>query len=49
MDARVVLLTATYILCFVFGLPILLLAILGLSETFLHIRARRFGGTPPSQ
>lgn len=47
-SARTALLTLTYLLSFVLGVPILVLILLGLGETFLHFRARRFGGAPPS-
>lgn len=41
-------LVAVYVVLVIFGLPLILLAILGLAETFLQFRARRFGGAPPS-
>lgn len=47
---RILILVAVYVLIFIFGLPLLLLAILGLAEGFLQLRARRFGsGAPPNQ
>jgi hypothetical protein len=47
-NARTVLLTITYFLLILLGFPILVLAALGLGETLLHLRARRFGGAPPA-
>ena len=47
-NARTVLLTITYFLVVLFGFPILVFAALGLGETLLHLRARRFGGAPPA-
>jgi hypothetical protein len=47
-NSRRLLLVATYFLLFFFGFPIFLFAALGLAETLLHLRARRFKGSPPS-
>jgi hypothetical protein len=47
-NARTVLLTITYFLLILLGFPILVFAALGLGETLLHLRARRFGGAPPA-
>ena len=47
-SARTALLTLTYLLSFVLGVPILALIVVGIGETLLHLRARRFGGAPPS-
>jgi hypothetical protein len=47
-SSRRLLLGATYFLLVFFGLPIFLFAALGLAETLLHLRARRFRGNPPS-
>ena len=45
---RLLILVAVYVvLVFFGGLPLVLLAILGIAEAFLHVRARRFGGAPP--
>ncbi|MEX0852160.1 MAG: hypothetical protein WD036_02600, partial [Bauldia sp.] len=46
MTGRIVVLTITYALVVVSGLPLALLAMLGIGESFFHFRARRFGGTP---
>lgn len=46
-NVRILILVTTYVLLVLFGFPILFLAILGLAEGFLHIRARRPGGAPP--
>jgi hypothetical protein len=45
---RGVFLTVAYALLFIFGFPILLFAILGIAESVLNFRARRFGAAPPS-
>jgi hypothetical protein len=47
-NARTIILTATYFLIVLFGFPILIFVALGLGETFLHLRAKRFGGVPPA-
>ena len=44
--ARSFILGLTYMILFVFGFPIVLFALLGLGESFFHLRARRFGGAP---
>lgn len=45
---RLLILVAVYVvLVFFGGLPLILLAILGIVEAFLHLRARRLGGAPP--
>ncbi len=46
--SRRLVLVVTYFLLAFFGFPIFLFAALGLAETILHLRARRFAGTPPS-
>jgi len=43
-DLRTLILVAVYVLIILFGIPILLLAVLGLAEAFLHFRARRLRG-----
>jgi len=43
-DLRTLILVAVYVLIILFGIPILLLAVLGLAETVLHFRARRLRG-----
>jgi hypothetical protein len=45
---RGVLLTVAYALLFIFGFPLILFAILGIAESVLNFRARRFGAAPPS-
>jgi hypothetical protein len=45
---RAVLLTVAYALLLTLGFPIILFALLGIGESFLHFRARRFGGAPPT-
>jgi hypothetical protein len=47
MGGRGAILAITYVLAFLFGLPLVLLVALGIGESFLHLRARRFGGAPP--
>ena len=46
-NSRRLLLFGSYFLLVFFGFPILLFAALGLAETFFHLRARRFRGSPP--
>ena len=47
-SVRVLILVAVYVLLVFFGgLPLVLLAVLGIAETFLHLRARRLRGAPP--
>lgn len=46
-NGRAALLAVTYVILFLFGFLALALAALGLAETFLNLRARRFGGAPP--
>jgi hypothetical protein len=46
-NLRGVILTAAYVATVFLGLPIFLFALLGLSDTFFHFRARRSGGAPP--
>jgi len=48
MSGRRIVLGVTYVLILLSGLPLLLFAALGAGESFLHLRARRFGGAPPS-
>ena len=45
---RPLMLTAVYGLIFFAGFPMLILALLGIAETYLHLRARRPGGAPPT-
>ena len=46
---RILLLVAVYVvLVFFGGLPLILLALLGIAETFFHVRARRLRGAPPT-
>lgn len=47
-SARGFLLAFAYAVLFVFGFPLLLFALLGIAETFLRFRTRRFGGAPPT-
>jgi hypothetical protein len=47
-NLRVLVLVGTYVGLVFLGFPILLIALLGLAESFLHLRARRFGGAPPN-
>jgi hypothetical protein len=47
-SVRVLILVAVYVLLVFFGgLPLVLLAALGIAEAFLHLRARQFRGVPP--
>ncbi|SDB44222.1 hypothetical protein [Bauldia litoralis] len=46
---RIPILVTVYVVLIMFGFPILLLAILGIVETFIHMRDRRLGGAPPNQ
>ncbi len=47
-SVRLLILVAVYVLLVFFGgLPLVLLAVLGIAEAFLHIRARRLRGAPP--
>jgi len=48
-DLRTLILVAVYVLIILFGIPILLLAVLGLAETFLHFRARRLRGASKNE
>jgi hypothetical protein len=48
MAGRGIVLGVSYALIFVSGLPLVLFAALGAAENFLQLRARRFGGTPPT-
>ena len=47
-SARTAILTFTYVVLVVLGFPILLFIALGLVETLLYLRQRRFGGAPPT-
>jgi len=47
MNGRALLLTVNYIALAFLGFTAILIVALGLAETFLHLRARRFGGAPP--
>ena len=47
-SVRLLILVAVYVLLVFFGgLPLVLFAVLGIAEAFLHLRARRFRGAPP--
>ena len=47
-SVRILILVAVYVLLVFFGgLPLILLAVLGIAETFLHLRVRRLRGAPP--
>lgn len=46
-NARTPLLVLTYVLLVVFGFPVLIFIVLGIGETFLHLRSRRIGTVPP--
>ena len=48
MVGRGIILTAAYVLTFFSGLPLVLFAALGAAENFIHLRARRFAGAPPT-
>lgn len=48
MGGRPIVLAIAYVLIFLSGVPLLLFALLGAGESFLHLRARRFGGAPPT-
>lgn len=45
--SRRAILVATYFLLVFFGFPFLVFIVVGLGETFFHLRARRFHGAPP--
>jgi hypothetical protein len=45
---RGILLIVSYALILISGLPLILFAALGAAENFLHLRARRLGGAPPT-
>lgn len=47
IGGRTALLTINYIVLFLLGFTAMLIVALGLAETLLHLRARRFGGAPP--
>lgn len=47
LAGRGFLLGATYVLIAISGLPLLIVAILGASESFFQFRARKFRGAPP--
>ncbi len=46
--ARGFMLVLAYAALVILGFPLILFALLGIAETFLHFRARRFAGTPPT-
>lgn len=46
-NLRVLILVVAYVVLVLFGFPIILLALLGLSESVFHLRARRFANAPP--
>ncbi len=48
MNGRAALLVVVYALLVLSGLPLLLFVILAIAEAFLSLRARRFGGAPPT-
>lgn len=48
MTGRGIVLGVSYALIFLSGLPLFLFAALGAAENFLQLRARRFGGAPPT-
>ena len=48
MSARTLLLVAIYVVLILLGFPAVIFVALGLGETLLHLRERRFGGAPPS-
>jgi hypothetical protein len=47
-NARGLILFIAYALLFVFGFPIVLFALIGIADSFLNFRARRFGAAPPT-
>ena len=47
MSARIIILVAAWLSVFVLGWPILLIALLGLADTFIDLRGRRSRGGPP--
>lgn len=47
INGRTLLLTINYIALVLLGFTAILIVALGLAETFMHLRARRFGGAPP--
>lgn len=47
MNGRGVLLTVNYIALALLGFTVIIILALGLAETLLHLRARRFGNSPP--
>lgn len=47
MNGRGLLLTINYIALAVLGFTAIIIVLVGIAETFLHLRARRFGGAPP--
>ena len=47
MAGRAVLLVLTYVLVFISGFPLVLLALVGIGEGFVNLRGRRQGGGPP--
>jgi len=48
INGRGLLLAVNYIVLALLGFTAIVIVVLGLAETFLHLRARRFGGTPPT-
>jgi hypothetical protein len=47
INGRTALLTLNYVALVFLGFTVVLIVALGLAETFLHLRARRFGKAPP--
>jgi hypothetical protein len=47
ISARIIILVAAWLSVFVLGWPILLIALLGLADTFIDLRSRRSRGGPP--
>jgi hypothetical protein len=47
ISARIIILVAAWLSVFVLGWPILLVALLGLADTFIDLRGRRSRGGPP--